>query len=79
MSKISKDIVKIKESNLIEKIQKVVTMNETKEVSIKEVDYFDGLTCYTKKDLEPMVKFLFHFSTYMQHIVIVVAIFGKFW
>ena len=51
-------------------------MNETKEVSIKEVDYFDGLTCYTKKDLEPMVKFLFHFSTYMQHIVIVVAIFG---
>ena len=51
-------------------------MNETKEVSIKEIDYFEGLTCYTKKDLAPMVKFLFHFSTYMQHIVIVVAIFG---
>ena len=51
-------------------------MNETKEVSIKEIDYFDGLTCYTKKDLASMVKFLFHFSTYMQHIVIVVAIFG---
>ena len=51
-------------------------MNETKEVPIKEIDYFDGLTCYTKKDLAPMVKFLFHFSTYMQHIVIAVAILG---
>ena len=51
-------------------------MNETKEVSIKDIDYYDGLTCYTKKDLDSMVKFLFHFSTYMQHIVIAMAILG---
>ena len=65
-----------KKSNHKETLQKVVIMNETKEVPIKEIDYFDGLTCYTKRDLEPMVKFLFHFSTYMQHIVIAVAILG---
>ena len=76
MTNIFKEVVKIKKSNHKETLQKDVIMNETKEVPIKEIDYFDGLTCYTKRDLEPMVKFLFHFSTYMQHIVIAVAILG---
>ena len=51
-------------------------MNESKEISLTEIGYYDELTCYNKKDLQSMVKFLFHFSTYMQHIVIAIAIVG---
>ena len=51
-------------------------MNQTEYAPV--IDYIDqnDLTCYNLKDSESMVKFLFHFSSSMQHTVIGIAIVG---
>ena len=38
-------------------------------------DYGD-LTCYDKRDMFPMIKFLFHLSSTMHYVVITIAVFG---